>query len=115
MSAGKFNILIEQGATFSLPITYEDSTGAAVDLTTYTARLQARKRASSPATIVEMTTENGRITLGGTDGTIDLYMLAADTALLQAGEFFYDLELVSGGSVTRLLEGQLTVKPEVTR
>lgn len=114
MTAGTYNVTIEQGATFSLRITYEDSSGAAVDLTAYTARMSVRRGPTS-AEVVSLTTENSRIALGGTEGTVTLSMTAAETAALPAGEYVYDLELVSGGSVTRLLEGRCTIKAGITR
>jgi hypothetical protein len=115
MTAGRYDLLIEQGATFYLPFEYLDSTDQPIDLTLWTARLQARRKAVDAEVIVEMTTENGRITLGGTAGTIDLSMLADDTTLLQPGEYLYDLELVSSGSVDRVMEGRLTISPEITK
>jgi hypothetical protein len=115
MTAGRYDLLIEQGATFYLPIDYSDSTGAPIDLTLFTARLQARRTPTAEEIIVEMTTENDRITLGGTDGVVTLHMTAAETAVLQPGEYLYDLELASGESVDRMIEGRLTISPEITR
>lgn len=113
MSAGRYNILLEQGATFSLPLVYRDSTGALVDLTTYTAALQVRKAPGGPV-VIELTTENGGITLGGVDGTIDLGRLATETAEYAAGDYIYDLKLITGSNATRLLEGEFNVAPAVT-
>lgn len=82
----------------------------------YTARMQARDAHTAPSVLVELTTENGRIALGGAAGTIQLTIAATDTALLPSGLYVYDLELASaGGVVTRLLEGGCAVEPEVTR
>jgi hypothetical protein len=44
MAATTYDILIEQGATYSQVITYKES-GAAVNLTGYTARMQVRSHA----------------------------------------------------------------------
>jgi hypothetical protein len=115
MTAGRYDMLIEQGATFYLPIDYLDSTNQPVDLTLYTARLQARRIPVGDEIMLEMTTENGRIELGGVDGTIFLSYTAEDATFLEPGEYLYDLELVSGESVTRLIEGRLTISPEVTK
>ncbi len=116
MSAGYLDLYIEQGATYAQPIVWKDSNGDAVDLTGYTARMQVRKTISATAVIIELTTENGRITLGGDNGTITLEITAEDTAALEQFAGVYDLELeASNGFVTRLLEGQVTVSKEVTR
>jgi hypothetical protein len=115
MAATTYDILIEQGATFSQLVTYKDN-GVAVNLTGYTARMQVRSTLESATTVVELTTANGRIALGGAAGTISLTISATDTAGLTAGRGVYDLELVSGsGIVTRLLQGVCTISRNVTR
>jgi hypothetical protein len=115
MAATTYDILIEQGATFSQLVTYKDN-GVAVNLTGYTARMQVRATLESASTLVELTTANSRIALGGTAGTITLTISATDTAALTSGRGVYDLELVSGsGIVTRLLQGVATISRNVTR
>lgn len=115
MAATTYDLLIEQGATFSQLVTYKES-GVAVNLTGYTARMQVRSTLESASTVVELTTVNGRIALGGAAGTITLTISATDTAALTAGRGVYDLELVSGsGIVTRLLQGVATISRNVTR
>ena len=115
MSATTYDILIEQGATYSQVITYKES-GVAINLNGYTARMQVRATLESASTLVELTTANSRIALGGAAGTITLTISATDTEALTAGRGVYDLELVSGsGIVTRLLQGVATISRNVTR
>jgi len=112
--AGQYNFTIEQGATFNLLMTWRID-NVAVNLTGYTARLQARIDVDETETILSLTTGAG-ITLGGAAGTISLDQTATQTALLPKGEYVYDLELQSsGGIVTRLLQGELNISAEVTR
>jgi hypothetical protein len=112
--AGEYNFTIEQGATFNLLMTWRID-NVAVNLTGYTARLQARIDVDETDTILSLTTGAG-ITLGGAAGTISLDQTATQTALLPKGEYVYDLELQSsGGIVTRLLQGELNISAEVTR
>ena len=112
--AGDYNFTIEQGATFNLLMTWKID-NVAVNLTGYTARLQARIDVDETETILSLTTGAG-ITLGGAAGTISLDQTATQTALLPKGEYVYDLELQSsGGIVTRLLQGELNISAEVTR
>lgn len=114
--AGLYNITCQQGATFQRQVTWTDSAKDPYNLTGYTARMQVRANATSNTVIIELTTENSRITLGNTAGTVDLLIPAANTTTLTAGQYVYDLELVSGGGVvTRLLEGNFKVSAEVTR
>ena len=112
--AGEYNFTIEQGATFNLLMTWKIN-NVAVNLTGYTARLQARIDVDETDTILSLTTGAG-ITLGGAAGTITLDQTATQTAVLPKGEYVYDLELQSsGGIVTRLLQGELNISAEVTR
>lgn len=114
--AAKYDIVCDQGATFSRVLTWQDDAANPVNLTGYTARMQVRDEADSSTAALSLTTENSRITLGGTAGTITLLVSATDTAAVTAGEYVYDLEIVSGaGTVTRLIQGCFTVDAEVTR
>lgn len=115
MAAASWNFFVEQGATFTATITWRDANQILVNLTGYTARMQLRTSLNSGSVALELTTENSRIALGGAGGTISLLISATDTAALGAGTYVYDLELVSGSVVTRLLKGTVTVDPEVTR
>lgn len=115
MAAGLYDITIEQGATFTLSLTWKDSTGAPVNITGYTARMQVRENYESESTLVSLTSSGGDIVLGGALGTIAITIAASVTQLLQLDEAVYDLELVNGATVTRLIQGKATVSREVTR
>ena len=116
-SGNQYDLVIQQGATFSLAITWKDSTGAAINLTGYTARMQARSTYDATTSILSLTSASGDIVLGGAAGTITITASATITAALTAPfSGVFDLELVSGsGVVTRLLEGAVSISPEVTR
>jgi len=103
-----------QGANFDYVLTWTNS-GTAVNLTGYSSRMQVRQYADSTATVLSLVNGTG-ITLGGTAGTIALAAVATATSAVEAGQYVYDLELVSGaGYVTRLVEGNFVVYAEVTR
>lgn len=114
MVPGKYNMICPQGATFSKVLTYTIDSEP-VNLTGYTARMQVREKHISKTAIVNITTENGGIELGGEQGTITLFIADEVTQLFVAKDYVYDLELLSGGSVYRLIEGKFIVTPEVTR
>jgi predicted MFS family arabinose efflux permease len=115
MAAGTLDFTIEQGATFNLLLTWKID-DVPVNITNWTARLQARVDVEDTEVILSLTTSNGGITLGGALGTISLDQTATQTALLPAGGYIYDLEMISGvGAVTRLVQGELNISPEVTR
>lgn len=110
---GYLNLVCYQGATFDYLLTWKTS-GTAVDLTGYTARMQVREEYTSSTAVLSLTSGSG-ITLGGTAGTIVIAASAATTGALEAGDYVYDLELVNSDLVTRLVQGKFTVDPEVTR
>ena len=115
MAAGAYDLFIEQGATYDQTFTWNDGGGDPVNLTGYTTRMQIRNSVVAP-TIAFDVADSGTITLGGAAGTIRVQIDATSTSEITAGSYVYDLELESGaGVVTRLLQGAVTVDPEVTR
>jgi hypothetical protein len=117
MSAGVYNTVIEKGATFELTVTYKDATGSAVDLSTWTVRMQVRETPSSGTTI--LTSEGGSPTIvltKNSSGVISATVSAANTAALTPATAFYDIEAQNAsGVVRRVLQGRIIISPEVTR
>lgn len=113
ITAGKYNINAYQGATYSLSLTWELG-GTAVDLTGYSAAMQVRESVNSATAILDLSSAS-EITLGGTAGTIAIEVPASTMGSATPGRYLYDLELDSGSTVTRLLEGAFQILPEVTR
>lgn len=111
MSAGKYSITIEQGASFSLPITVQNSSGSVIDLTGATPRGQLRLNHGSPRALATFAV-TGSMSLG----TFTCSLTPEQTASLPAGSAVYDVEIAyTSSSVDRLLEGSVTISPEVTR
>ena len=105
------NIFIDQGATFTTTVTVTDSNGDAVNLSGYSVAAQIRKTfLSSSATAFTASISNasaGEITISLTD---------SQTTSLESGRYVYDVLITaSGGTKTRVVEGQVTVNPSVTR
>lgn len=117
MVAAKFTIEVEQGEDYSKVFTYLNSSGTAVDLSGYSARMRVRDRTTSGPYTLERTTEDGGITLGDTAGTIKITIPSIVTARLPAPyRGVYDIELISsGGLVVKPFRGLFRVYPEVTR
>jgi hypothetical protein len=88
--------------------------GTAVNLTNYTAAMQVRESLSAATPTISLTSSAG-ITLGGTAGTIALVIPASTMGSATPGSYVYDLELNSGGTITRLMQGTFQVEGEVTR
>jgi len=112
MSAGTYNIIINQGSDFAIQfIVKQDS--SPISLATYSARAQIRtsiKAASVAANFV--------CTIPGSPtGAIIMTLAHTVSSGLAPGIYFYDLEIYTAGnaSVTRLLKGTVTIDGEVTR
>jgi hypothetical protein len=69
---------------------------------------------SNDATLnITMTVEDAGAALP--TGNVKVDISAATLSGIAPGNHVYDIELVSGDSVTRLLEGRFIITPEVTR
>ena len=108
--ATKANLVIDQGSTFSTDLTLTDENGDVMALNGYTANSQIRKwyTSTTPAATFapSINVESGQITLNLTSN---------QTSNLVAGRYVYDVELVSNSDVSRIVEGIITVTPQVTR
>lgn len=114
MSAN-LDLTIEQGSTFSIDIAVINSSGSAIDLAGYTARMSIKRSAAESAALIELTTENGNIMIDSAAGLVHLYLSNTVTAALNFTWGVYDLELISAGAVvTRLCEGSISVSKNVT-
>lgn len=117
------DICIFQGATFNQTLFWEvGNPPAPVNLTGYSAKMQIRSSHKSKAVILELSSPSSGITLGTggnfTTGAINLFVSAADTAQLSICDDIkpvYDLEMTSGATVSRILQGNVIIAPEVTK
>jgi len=101
------NFAIWKGATFRATITlYTDEGITLRDLSSHTAELIIRDEPGGTP-LVSLTTENGGITLGGAQGTINLYISATASASITWVSAVYDLTVAagSGGDTDALLYG----------
>lgn len=129
MAAGTYNFTIEQGATLDFEITYQDSNSNPIDLSGYQAKMQIKDEPGGSTTYITLTstldnTGTG-LNMSGSSGTkplssgsIGIYIAAVSSSQLTFDSGFYDLELINGtgntATVTRLLQGKVTLSKEVT-
>jgi len=121
-------MICEQGTTFVRLLELEypdpgDPTGGTFlpfDLTGYTGRMQVRRTVESSSTMLNL---SGSVVNGsqvemrpaGDANAIRIYISDEATASLNSSGV-YDLEIEnSNGEVSRVIEGDFTVLPEVTR
>lgn len=105
--AAQLDLFIQKGSDFKKTLTFtgEDFTGE-------DARAQIRSSIGSSDIIVDLTVGSG-ITLATADVVLEIS--ATDTEAVGEDAGVWDLELIIGGKVIRVLEGNVTFDNEVTR
>lgn len=110
MSAGTYNISIEQGSSWELLLDI-DSDDVALDITDYSfASKLAKSYYDEDAVSISTSIEDAE------EGKFRLFLSPSQTSELdEAYEYIYDIEMTSiGGVVTRLVQGRATIYPGVT-
>lgn len=114
MPAVTYNAVIEQGADWYVNFQWTDPSGTPINLTGYTAALQIRTSPLAKTTVLSLTNTSG-IAITASTGTLAVHATAAQTGAITNGLYSYDMEITSGGIVTRLVQGSINVTPQVTR
>ena len=128
MAAGKYSFVIEQGATVNFEIQYKDSNNAPVNLTGYSGKMMIRSgyADANPTTYAVLSSslaaDGTGLNFSGSNGStppasgsIGIVISAVSSSNFTFNTALYDLEIVSGSIITRILEGQVSLSKEVTR
>ena len=109
------NANYEQQFTFYAPNEVAGASAVPIDFSGHTARMQVRDLVESEIVMVELTTENGMISLDD-EGRVVLSIEVADAADL-IDEGVYDLFVTSGatGKPEKIMMGLFRFEPAVTR
>jgi len=108
--AAKHSLTIWQGSTFIQEVVVKNSSNSAIDLAGYTGRGQLRENYDSTE-FVDFTVD---VSAPAT-GVVTISLTAVETAEIKPGRYVYDIELVDGAIVHRIVQGTVTVYPEVTK
>ena len=105
------NLFVDQGADYSNIITVASTTGAPLDLTGFTVKSQMRKSYTS-STFYNFTAS----IYDAVNGKVRLQLNSTQSEAIIPGRYLYDVEITSGsGGKTRVIEGIVTVTPEITK
>ena len=111
--AGYVELFIDQGTTWSTTINLtDDATNTPINVYGYSANSQMRRsyysaNISANITCSTSNTANGELTLS---------LTAGETANIRAGRYVFDVKTTDPyNKVTRVLEGIITILPQVTR
>lgn len=106
------NLYIDQGSDYATLIHVKSIVGLPLNLTNTTVKSQMRKSfSSSVAHALTATVESAA------DGTIRLALTAAQSELIPAGRWLYDVEVTHTVTLLkkRVVEGIVTVTPQITQ
>lgn len=108
------NFTVDQGAKFSGVVTIQNEDGTVYNLTGKTPYSQMRKSYYTSSYHTIGAAVEGDPTLG----KVRLTITAAESGLIKAGRYVYDVEVhddVDTDDVKRVLQGIITVSPQVTQ
>lgn len=115
MSAGRYNLEIEAGATFRRTITYTAANDEPVDLFGASIRMQIKDNHLSETAAVSLTISNGITITQPEDGEFVIELTPSQTESIPFRQGVYDIEIeYTEGTVERVLEGRVKVTPQVT-
>jgi hypothetical protein len=104
---------MDQGTTFRNVLNLaDDITNAPINVYGYTVTSQMRRSYYS----VNATANIVCTVTNPSNGEITMSMTAANTNLIKSGRYLFDVETIDrDGIVSRVLEGIITVTPQITR
>ena len=105
------NLFVDAGASYSNIISVAATNGQPLNLTGYTVASQMRKSYQS-STAYNFTAS----VFNAEQGKVRLQLTPEQSQAIPAGRWLYDLEITSpSGNKTRVVEGIVTVNPQITQ
>jgi hypothetical protein len=105
------NLFVDAGANYSNIITVAATNGQALNLTGYSVASQMRKSYQSSTAYNFIATVYDAAT-----GKVRLQLTSDQSSAIPAGRWLYDVEITSpSGNKTRVVEGIVTVNPQITQ
>jgi hypothetical protein len=106
-----YDIIINQGETFTRTLNIEEPEGTPLDITSYTFASQIKKNKTDTSALDAFT-----FTLSDpTNGVVTMSLTDTETSALPSIIGFYDVEMTRTDTTkVRILEGRVTITQEVT-
>ena len=101
------NLTIFSGADFTTNFTIKTSVGSSIDFSNYTGRSNMKKSAIGTANTFD-------VTLGDTNGRVTLSMGSTVTRSLSEGRYLYDVNVSSGSTFFKIIEGNVLVRTGIS-
>jgi hypothetical protein len=113
LEPGNYEITCYQGATLTKQWTWTDG-ATPLNWTGYTAKMQVRQYKNiNDTALLTLTTGSGITTLTS-NGKVIITITATQSGAIPAGNYYYDIELTTGTTVERVLQGKFVVVGQVT-
>lgn len=110
-----FDFTVFQGDDYAFSAFYKDPDSVAIDVTGYSARMQARAEYDSDEVSLDLTVGAG-ITITVALGKFRVEIPNEATAAMVPGVYVYDLEITTpDGYKRKLVFGKITILAEVTK
>lgn len=101
------NLTIFSGVDFNTTFTVKTSAGSSINFTNYTGSSNMKKSAIGTANTFG-------VTLGTTNGRITLSMGSTVTGTLSEGRYLYDVNVSSGSTFFKIVEGNIIVRTGIS-
>jgi len=105
-------LTVDQGSSFDTNIDLVADDGAAINVTNYVFSGQIRKSYYSSNSTANLTIT----VVNAANGNVNISLNAATTTNIKAGRYLYDIKMTdTSNTVTRIVEGIITITPQVTK
>jgi hypothetical protein len=101
---------VDQGSDFIISISLQNDDGTIMDLTGFSIYSQFRKSFGSTTAYAF----NAQIP-DPTNGILTLALSGTSSSAIKPGRYLYDVEIVLDRLKTRVVEGIVTINPEITK
>lgn len=116
--AGVFDFTLDQGSDTTVALTFYTDTSKTtpINLSGYAFACQIRENLNDETFIDELTSANSRIDISSAaTGKIILIFPSSISKLYNFSKGYYDLESTNGTTVTREMQGKITLDKEATK
>ena len=106
----RLDLFIDQGTTYSNTVTLTDGNNNPIDITSYANGQSLIKKWYTSQNLVPFS-----VSINTGSSSVTLSLTSNATANIKSGRYVYDVDLLSNtGTVTKVLEGIVTINPSVT-
>ena len=110
--ASFLELYCDQGTDYSIKLDLTNDDGSSINVQNYVFNSSVRKSYYSQSITANLTIS----ILDSANGTVRLSMNAATTANIKSGRYLYDVKMAKpDNTVSRVLEGIITVSPQITK